>query len=230
MSDSVVRICRALRYDNGKKEVFEEPVAVETGVTLYLNGIKHISIVVSAESLEEFGAGYVTAAGLARKVSSVTVRGTDIFVEAEVRNEPVPHPSPGGCQITPDDIFSICSALDTDVWEKTGGLHSAVLYHNHKPAAVFSDIGRHNAADKAVGFMVLHGIPPEECILGSTGRQPRGMVEKAVNSGISVIVSRAAATVSGISFAEKQGITLISFARGGRFTVYSHPERVCFDR
>ncbi|HJJ57902.1 MAG TPA: hypothetical protein O0Y08_06235 [Methanocorpusculum sp.] len=42
MSDSVVRKCPAVRFANGRKEEIEDPVAVETEVTLFLNGHKYI--------------------------------------------------------------------------------------------------------------------------------------------------------------------------------------------
>ncbi|MBQ3684722.1 MAG: formate dehydrogenase accessory sulfurtransferase FdhD, partial [Methanomicrobium sp.] len=40
------------------------------------------------------------------------------------------------------------------------------------------------------------------------------------------IISKAASTADGIRLAQKSGITLICFARGERFTVYSNPQRV----
>ena len=52
------------------------------------------------------------------------------------------------------------------------------------------------------------------------------MVTKAINSGIPIIISRAAATTTGIETAEKSGVTLICFTRERRFTVYTHPERI----
>ncbi|MCK9319118.1 formate dehydrogenase accessory sulfurtransferase FdhD, partial [Methanoculleus sp.] len=72
----------------------------------------------------------------------------------------------------------------------------------------------------------LKGLDRSRCILGCTGRQPSGMVAKAANAGIPIVVSRAASTDRGILTAEEAGITLICFSRGERFTIYTHPERV----
>ncbi|WP_243670530.1 formate dehydrogenase accessory sulfurtransferase FdhD, partial [Methanoculleus chikugoensis] len=50
---------------------------------------------------------------------------------------------------------------------------------------------------------------------------------KAANAGIPIVVSRAASTDRGILTAERAGLTLVGFSRGGeRFTIYTHPERV----
>jgi Uncharacterized protein required for formate dehydrogenase activity len=117
-------------------------------------------------------------------------------------------------------------ALNTGDWGETGGLHSTVLFCKDKQAALYSDIGRHNTVDKCIGYMVLNGLNPAECSIGCTGRQPRGMVVKAVHARIPIIVSRAAATSLGVHEAEVNNITLICFTRDRRFTVYTHPERI----
>ncbi|HJJ37535.1 MAG TPA: formate dehydrogenase accessory sulfurtransferase FdhD, partial [Methanocorpusculum sp.] len=117
-------------------------------------------------------------------------------------------------------------AINTEQWDKTGALHCAVLYYQGKIVFNANDIGRHNAVDKVIGYMTIHHLPPSECVLGCTGRMPQGMVAKAANAGIPVIISRAAATISGAALAERSGITLICFTRPPRFTVYSHPERI----
>jgi FdhD protein len=52
------------------------------------------------------------------------------------------------------------------------------------------------------------------------------MIAKVANAGVPIIVSKAAATDAGILLADRSNVTLICFARGERFTVYSHPERI----
>jgi FdhD protein len=52
------------------------------------------------------------------------------------------------------------------------------------------------------------------------------MVSKVANAGIPIIISKAAATDHGIVTARQAGVTLICFARGERFTIYTHPQRI----
>ncbi|HJK50704.1 MAG TPA: formate dehydrogenase accessory sulfurtransferase FdhD, partial [Methanocorpusculum sp.] len=129
-------------------------------------------------------------------------------------------------EITPEEIFVIRDAINAEVWDATGGLHCAVLFHDHRVVFLASDIGRHNAVDKVIGYMILAGLNPQECVIGSTGRQPAGMVMKAANAGVPIVVSRAAATDAGIATAKECGVTLICFTRPPRFTVYAHPQRI----
>ncbi|HJJ39333.1 MAG TPA: formate dehydrogenase accessory sulfurtransferase FdhD [Methanocorpusculum sp.] len=243
MFEDTIQKRHAVRYNDGNVEEFEDSVVVEDVITLYLNGTKYISMVATADSLEELGAGFFIAAGIAKKIKSVCVDGLNVYVEADdVHSVSGVLESAGGfsgannagfgvvsvadVHIKPEEIFEIRESLNADVWSRTGGLHSTVLYHQHEMAAIFCDIGRHNTVDKAIGYMVLHSLSPKDCVIGCTGRQPAGMVSKAVNAGLPIIVSRAAATTSGITFAEKSGITLICFTRDRRFTIYAHPERI----
>jgi FdhD protein len=52
------------------------------------------------------------------------------------------------------------------------------------------------------------------------------MLQKTARMKISIIISRTSPTSMSINLAEKLGITVIGYARGHRFNVYSHPERV----
>lgn len=233
---------KAIRYQNGKVEELTESVVEEVTVSLYLNGTFFQKLVASAGNLEELGAGFFIAAGLVQKIISVRCDGLNIFVEGEGLHtsdgalesaggyDPgsVQLPVPSGGQITPEQIFAMRAELNTGDWGETGGLHSSVLYVSGKKAALFSDIGRHNTVDRCIGYMILNNLNPQECVIASTGREPRGMVVKAVHARIPIIVSRAAATSAGIAEAEKNNVTLICFTRDARFTVYAHRERIIF--
>ncbi|WP_052288986.1 formate dehydrogenase accessory sulfurtransferase FdhD [Methanocorpusculum labreanum] len=226
----------AVLWNEGEVTHICDTAAREEEIVLYLNGREYLHIVASPNMLLEFGAGYFTAAGIAEKILSVRIDDKNVFVEADLfpgagpREGFAPAEKKGHVVsellITPEEIFAVRKAMDVDVWRQTGGLHCAALWHDHKIIAVSSDIGRHNAVDKLIGFMTLQGIPPGECVLGCTGRQPKGMVMKAVNAGIPVIVGRTAVTYPGAMLAKEEGVTLIGFTRENRFTVYSHPERI----
>ncbi len=128
--------------------------------------------------------------------------------------------------ITKAEVFGVIRQVESEVWKMTGGVHCSVLCHDGQLLVRSSDIGRHNTIDKIVGFAVLNGIDLSQCVIGCTGRQPAGMIAKVANAGVPIIVSKAAATDAGILLADRSNIALICFARGERFTIYSHPERI----
>jgi len=113
------------------------------------------------------------------------------------------------------------------VFKETGATHSSALFNERGELLAFSeDIGRHNTIDKVVGEAAFKGVNFKKTLLVSTGRLTSEMVVKAANVRIPIIISLSAPTDRGIKIAELAGLTLIGFARGKRFNVYTHPERI----
>lgn len=52
------------------------------------------------------------------------------------------------------------------------------------------------------------------------------MLLKCAVSAIPIVISRSAPTSLAVRLADKYGITLIGFARGNKFNIYTHPQRV----
>jgi FdhD protein len=119
---------------------------------------------------------------------------------------------------------------------KTGGTHAAaILAADGSVLTVHEDVGRHNAVDKAVGTLLLaarlgsphapvRGLPP--AVLVVSGRSSFEMVQKAAMARIPVLASVGAASTLAIDLANRAGITLAAFVRGGTFNLYSHAERL----
>ncbi len=110
---------------------------------------------------------------------------------------------------------------------KTGGVHAAAaLDFEGNLLAGFEDVGRHNAVDKVVGELVLSNRLGKAGLLLVSGRSSFEIVQKAAMARIPVVASVSAASSLAIDLAVKCGITLVAFVRGGRFNVYSHPQRL----
>ena len=119
-----------------------------------------------------------------------------------------------------------CSQLHRD----THGVHTvAISLNGDIPETYFDDIGRHNAVDKAVGHCLLQGTSLERAILMGTGRISSEILQKIKRAGIPLLLARGAPTHQTVLQARDMGITVVGFARGGNFTVYTHAERVMFD-
>jgi FdhD protein len=130
--------------------------------------------------------------------------------------------------ITAENLETMVTQLNNEsrVFKMTGGIHSAAIFENLTMVAFAEDVGRHNAVDKALGASILKNIDLSKSVLVTSGRQTADIVAKAAQMAIPLSVSISGPIHSGIMLAERVGITLICFARGKRFNIYTYPERV----
>jgi FdhD protein len=120
---------------------------------------------------------------------------------------------------------------------RTGGLHAAAaLDREGGVVASAEDIGRHNAVDKVIGKLLydqrlprapnIPGAAPPPLLLMVSGRASFEIIQKAATAGFPCVASVSAASSLAIETAAATGVTLAAFTRAGRFTLYSHPERI----
>ena len=219
-----IRKSSATRVDSDCVTETIDDVCIEESFRLYLNNEFIGELIASPSQLEELGAGHVICEGIASGVSGVQVSGDEIRIHAETPEEKCTTES--SVTIEKEHIFEVMDSLVSEIWERTGGVHCSVLFSDGRLIARSEDIGRHNTVDKVVGYAILNNIDLSTCVLGCSGRQPAAMVSKAANASIPIVISRSAATDKGIHTANLAGMTLICFARGNRFTVYAHPDRI----
>ena len=114
------------------------------------------------------------------------------------------------------------------LFDETGGLHAAGIFTESGAClAIAEDVGRHNAVDKVIGQLLLAGrLPLSSHVLAVSGRVSYEIVQKAWLAGVQVVCAVSAPSSLAIDLAQEAGITLIGFARGGSFNVYSHADRV----
>lgn len=128
------------------------------------------------------------------------------------------------------ELLELMAKLDQNsaTFRQTGGVHSAGLGQNHELLVSYEDIGRHNAVDKVLGYMLMQNLAPgDKCIL-LTGRVASEILIKVARIGTPLVVSRSAPTVLAVELARELGITLVGFTRGERMNIYCHAERISF--
>ena len=110
---------------------------------------------------------------------------------------------------------------------RTGGLHAAGLFTiDGTLLALREDVGRHNAVDKAVGWLAAQPISAEETCLMVSGRVSYELVQKAVAARIPLLAGVSAPTSLAVRAAQAHRLTVVGFLRGETMNVYATPERV----
>lgn len=245
-----VRIYPSVKLTQNGLEPATDPVMVEETMELIINDTRLSTIVTTPELHKELAVGYMVTEGAIKDrndIEEISEQGGRVFLKVrsfehfdlwhELRSS--------GCvginwdrhdedvslpikrKFRADVLLASVRHLYDETQERTGGAHSASLVDaggNLRYKAL--DIGRHNAIDKVVGMAVLNGDDLSEMFLVSSGRQPAGMVMKAVRAGIPLVVSKAAPISSGIDSALRANLTLCCYATAHKLKVFSAPERI----
>lgn len=118
------------------------------------------------------------------------------------------------------------------IFEMTGGLHACALFdlegnyitHNE-------DVGRHNALDKLIGNALQNGmLPLDKHILLLSGRASFELIQKSFMAGIQIVAAVGAPSSLAVSLADTNNITLVGFLKNTGFNLYTHPERILWEK
>ncbi len=242
---------RVLRFDSGSAEYFEDEVVEDQLVKIKVNGVLFAEVMAYDEFLDDLAVGHLKTGNIINDLDDiVSLTWSDYVVDMQLRDrfDPVfQHEQWYGLlehvcrdeelliddkngldRLTPDDIFKVMDLLNEsgEIFMRTGGTHSALIYQEDAGYVYAEDIGRLNALDKAVGLAMRKGLVLGESILASSGRLSGEMVLKAAYAGVPVMCSVSAPMLSGIRVARAAGMSLLGFVRGERFNVYAGFKRI----
>ncbi len=241
-----------LRWQSGRFSTESDTLVREVPVTVFLNGKEFASLACSPRHLKELAAGFLFTQGVLQKkedLIEIEVFEGEDPIRVEVRahcpageklskeglfcsghaQSRLKHPL-DACALTiaPTQISRLAAELEQRslLFKETGGAHSAALCTTEEAIFFYEDIGRHNAVDKLAGRCFLEGVFTGDKVLVFSGRVFTEILSKVAAMGVPVIISRSAPTELTVRTAGELGITVVGFARGERFNVYTCPERV----
>lgn len=172
-----------------------------------------------SQEVERVSRGIITSAacGVCGRTSLEGLRAARAAGTAQV-------PEVGG-----EEILALTGKLRglQAIYPGTGGCHGAGLFDEAGEALfVREDVGRHNAVDKVIGAALMAGQPTAGRTLVLSGRAGFELIQKAAAAGMSLVVSVGAPSSFAVTLAAQSSITLVGFARDGKFNVYSQSGRL----
>jgi len=185
------------------------------------------SITVDAEStaaVVKTRAGAHDTAG--RIVPTGCGQGT-AFGDLLARIDAIKLPQTVDARISQNTLYRLLATMRHHgaVHRAAGSVHSGVLFRGADLMVSVEDVGRHNAIDTITGWMALHGVAGADKIIFTSGRLTSGMVMKAAQGGIPIMVSRNGVSAMGYDIATRLGMTLFGRAANRRFLCYVGAER-----
>ncbi|MBT0665113.1 formate dehydrogenase accessory sulfurtransferase FdhD [Geobacter pelophilus] len=239
-------------YSKGRLTSTEEGVVNEFPLALTVNGRELATLIASPHDLRFLVAGFLRLQGFVSSVADFEMLSVcndygiaNVRIKGELpeRLKPVLTSGCGtgitfslperlaavsGGSFTPAALFDLMDRLarEADRYRTHGGIHSAAIGDGKELILYAEDIGRHNTLDRIAGEALLKGIDLAGRMLVTSGRVSTELAAKAALLGIPLIASRTSPTDKAVQLCDDAGITLIGYVRGGKFTVYSHPERL----
>jgi len=243
-------------WDTGRVQRLQEKIVKEEPINIYLNGEHFVTLLALPEKHRELGLGHLLAEGIITSLDEVETIERDentIHVtipnlkSARIKTHRILKLVTTDCGST-SEYLRLLDSMDPPFVDSEFQLHSSMILEMRRriPRARFpvhtvalfepdttiismaEDVGRHNAVDKVIGDVSLSGQSFSQLTLICSGRVPADMVLKAARVGIPIVGSFSGPVSSGILFAKKSNVTLISFLRRNRFNIYSHPRRIKF--
>jgi FdhD protein len=237
----------------GAKEAVEDIVAEEVPLRIFVNKSEPVTLLCTPQDLHDLIRGFLFSSGLIEKSADVKEIALDrkqwrAFIELDPAHEtgksvkkssPRPFRSAGAyprsgngrgsrCVIKISRVRGLVADFQkrSDIYIKTGGVHSAAIADNKNILVFREDIGRHNAMDKVIGHMMLENDFFGNKIIITSGRISSEVIFKVRKCGVPIIISKSAPTAQAVRLGREKGITLVGFARGNRMNIYSGQARI----
>jgi FdhD protein len=240
-----------IRVNGDQFEHATHEVVEEVPFALFVNGRHAMTAMMSPIDLEDFVTGYLYTEQIVKNIDEIesikieknrlSVLTKNLFKVLGPKKTILSGCGGSASYIDPEKLpkiksdFTVGAAtisrvtkdvLASELHRTTGGIHIVAIANREGIIATTEDIGRHNALDRIIGHGLRNGTDFSNTFAISSGRISSEMIRKCLIANIPLIVSRSATTTLSVDLAEKTGLCVIGFARGGQMNIYSHPHRV----
>jgi FdhD protein len=245
-------------YKGDTASSVDSGVIEEALVCIFVNGQELATFMCTPHNLEELAIGFLRSEGFIQSLADIEILHlsasstcVDIWLRDLSFSPPKRRIVTSGCGggVTFDDLSQRHPPLNTamsvtpaqvsmlihklhlaaELYNEVRGVHTSALSDGQELLLKAQDVGRHNTIDRLWGQALQQGVETEGRILLASGRISSEMINKAAKMKVPLIISRTSPTSLSVELGRAWNITVIGYARGNTFRVYSAPERVVAD-
>lgn len=221
---------------DGNETVGSDSMLVETSVEIRVNGEKAGIVPCTPQNITELVIGWLNAEGYINGPDSID--SIELSDDGEVANALVkpysrlyPMNPVEPVEWKKEWIFRLAEDFEIimPLREETMAAHNCRIARGLPDGDVdilfkCEDIGRHSAIDKVIGWAIRNRIDMTDCILFTSGRVSRAMVQKVIRAGIPVMAGKGTISKSAVKLAEENRLTLIGYSRKDSICIFTEVE------
>jgi len=258
MTETGVQPTTYLLY-KGNEATHVETAVIQEGMScISVNGRELATFMCTPLALDELALGFLRSEQLIQTLDDIEIlhlAANNSCVDVWLSDTSIELPTRGiitsGCGggITFDDMTGRHDPLDSTVkisprqvaalmkelhvsaklYNQVRGVHTSALTDGDELLLVAQDVGRHNTIDRLWGQALQRNMDVADHILLASGRISSEMLNKAAKMRLPIVISRTSPTSLSVELARAWNITIIGYARGNSFRVYTAPERIWSD-
>lgn len=242
-------------YKHDEATPVDGAVIEEVLACIHVNGQELATFMCTPHELDELAIGFLRSEGIihtSADIELLTLSASDTCVDVWLRDLSFEPPSrriiTSGCgggvtfddlsqkhepleitaSISPPQIAKLMKRLHlaAELYNEVRGVHTSALSDGHELLLVAQDVGRHNTIDRLWGKALKQGLKTEGLILLASGRISSEMLNKAAKMQVPIVISRTSPTSLSVELGRAWNITMLGYARGNSFRIYTAPERV----
>ena len=230
---------------DGSTNAEQDSMLMENTVDIHVNGRLAGSIPCSPQYISELVLGWIRAEGYIDSIDdvaslSVSEDGTSADVILADRFRDIAFaPKSSMKPVTPiswnrDWIFRLAEDFEIilPLRKQTMAAHNCRIATCSREGGAADleilfrceDIGRHSAIDKAIGWAMRNDVDLTNCVLFTSGRVSRAMVQKVIRAGIPVMAGKGTISKRAVELARSCDLTLIGYAKPDSMAVFTQPD------
>ncbi|MDH3944637.1 MAG: formate dehydrogenase accessory sulfurtransferase FdhD [Anaerolineae bacterium] len=248
-----VRFTEYLSIRNGVPTTIEHEIVEEALACISINGNEIANFMCSPLDLDKLALGFLYNEGIVDTIEDIETlhisRGhcVDIWINKEfdpperlivtagcgggvtfddlsTRHDPIQ----SEITTTPEKLSQLMKQvhLGSQLYQRSGGIHTAALSDGHQLLMQVEDMGRHNCIDKLAGAVLQNKLDTTDNIMFCSGRISSEMINKVRRMEIPIVCSRTSPTSLSVDLAKEWNITLVGYLHQNRMRIYSAPDRI----